>query len=330
MFTGSNFWYFNLPFVLTEIVQFQVCDTITKETGKAVDKQTQDALAHKLRRDRGTVLEEKTVTEFAVTSGKKVRREPAKLYRKLLTYNDVSWLLVGRVDARDDNTIVEVKNRTRRFMLPDYDILQLQAYMFLCKKSEGILLERLQGENRETRFEFNESYWNEAIVPAMYEFVQEVEEKVIMGRSILDGVTPPLSPRKRACLSNIESPSKRTKLDPSSPPVLYGSSWDNEVNQGDSKDNLENNEACQREDELCHEDKEFIEKVFGGEDEEMWDDVVLHATSWDNDERSSDLGVGEGSSQVMNESFNLYLSPSETESDEELANLPLDDIVNCI
>jgi CRISPR/Cas system-associated exonuclease Cas4 (RecB family) len=264
------------------MLQFQVCKTITKETGKAVDKPTQDALAHKLRRDRGTVLEAKTVTEFAVASGKKVCREPAKLYRKLLTHNDMSWLLVGRVDARDENTIVEVKNRTRRFMCPDYDLLQLQAYMFLCEKSNGILLERLHGENRETPFEFNKSYWNEAIVPAMYEFVREVEERVIMSRSILDGVTPPLSPKKRACKFEDESPSKVAKVEASSPLVSHASSSS---------------------------------------------PLVAHASSWDN-EPSSDLG--ENSSEVANDSFALYLSPSETESDEELANLPLDDIVNCI
>lgn len=133
-------------------------------------------------------MEAKTVTEFAITSGKNVRREPAKRYQKLLTYNGISWLLVGRVDARDDSTIVEVKNRTRRFMCPEYDVLQLQAYMYLCDKSNGILLERLHGENRETPFVFNESYWNNVIVPAMCEFVLEVEQQVLTSRSILDRV----------------------------------------------------------------------------------------------------------------------------------------------
>ena len=185
-----------------------MCKTITKETGKTVDKPTQDALAHKLRRDRGTVLETKTVTEFAATSGKKVRREPAKLYKKVLTYNDISWLLVGRVDARDESTIVEVKNRTRRFMCPDYDCLQLQAYMFLCGKNKGILLERLHGKNQETEFEFNASYWNDVVIPGMYEFIHDIEERVLMSRSILDGVTPPVSPRKRACMFQDESPPK--------------------------------------------------------------------------------------------------------------------------
>ena len=297
----------------------EVCKTITKETGKAVDKQTQDALAHKLRRDRGTVLEEKTVTEFAVASGKKVRREPAKLYRKLLTYNDLSWLLVGRVDARDEKTIVEVKNRTRRFMCPDYDVIQLQAYMFLCEKNNGILLERLSGDNRETPFEFNESYWNEAVIPAMYEFVREVEERVIMSRSILDGMTPPLSPKKRTCVFETESPSKIIKIDPSPLPVLYGSSWDNEVQQGDNKDNWDNNE-------VGHEEKEIIEELFSEKDEE-WASKVLHASSSDN-EPSSDLG--ENTSKDMNDSFNLYLSPSDTESDDGMANMPVNDSGNCI
>ena len=247
----------------------EVCKSITRETGKAVDKPTQDALVNKLSRERGTVLEAKTVTAFAVASGKNVRREPAKSYRKFMSYNDVTWLLVGRVDARDESTIVEVKNRTRRFMCPEYDVLQLQAYMYLCEKSKGILLERLHGENRETPFEFNKSYWSEAVIPALYEFVQDVEERVIMSRSILDGVTPPMSPRKRQHDIKLESPvNKRPSVLPGSPIVLYGSSWDNEG--------------------------------------------------------SSD--VEPNSSQDPDNSFTLYLSTSDTESDEELANLPLNNM----
>ena len=272
-------------------------------------------MAHKLRRDRGTVLEAKTVTEFAVTSGKKVRREPAKLYKKVLTYNDISWLLVGRIDARDENTIVEVKNRTRRFMCPDYDFLQLQAYMYLCDRSKGILLERLHGQNQETEFEFNTSYWNDVVVPAMFEFVHEIEERVVMSRSILDGVTPPLSPRKRAGSFHDQSPSKITKLEALSPVILQGSSWDNEVHEGNSKVTQGGNEACQTEEEVCQE-------IFGDNEEgSSWVNEVLHGSSWDN-EPSSDLG--ENCSQDINSSFTLYLSPSDTESDEELANLPLD------
>ena len=295
-------------------------------------------------------METKTVTEFAATSGKKVRREPAKLYKKVLTYNDISWLLVGRVDARDESTIVEVKNRTRRFMCPDYDCLQLQAYMYLCGKNKGILLERLHGKNQETEFEFNASYWNDVVVPGMYEFIHDIEERILMSRSILDGVTPPVSPRKRACMFQDESPPKLTKLYPLSPVILHGSSWDNEgcegdskvhegdskvhegdskvhegdskvhegdskVHEGDSKVHEGQNEVFQTEEEVC-------EEIFGENEEgSLWVNDILYGSSSDN-EPSSDLG--ENTSQVTNDSFTLFLSPSDTESDEELANLSLD------
>ena len=300
-----------------------MCKTIAKETGKSVDQPTQDALASKLRRERGTNLEAKTVTDFAITTGKKVQTEPAKLYRKVLTYNDMSWLLVGRIDARDDNTIVEVKNRTRRFMCPEYDILQLQAYMYLCDKTSGILLERLHGENRETPFEFNDSYWNEAVIPAMYEFVQNVEERVIMGRSILDGVTPPISPRKRGCEFDDESPSKVTKIEPSSPIVLQGSSWDSDDHHGDrercKKDGSPKESSVSQGSDLCKSDEEVCEELFGDNEGSSWANEVLHASSWDS-EPSSDLG------ENTDNSFTLYLSPTDTESDEELANMPLENI----
>lgn len=174
---------------------------IAKESGKNIDQPTKDALLRKLRCGRGNVLEEKTVTEFAQATGKDVRREPAKSYRKLITYEDMTWFLVGKVDARDEDTIVEVKNRTKRFMLPKYDIIQLQAYMFICNKQNGILLERFNGENRETNFNFNESHWNEVIIPAMYRFIKDVEEQVVMSRSLLDCSIPPNMPKKRICLN---------------------------------------------------------------------------------------------------------------------------------
>lgn len=259
----------------------EVVKTITKETGKTVDKETQDALVGKLSRDRGTVLEAKTVKDYAIASGKDVRREPARSYRKLMTYEDMSWVLCGRVDAWDEHTIVEVKNRTKRFMCPDYDVLQLQAYMFLCNKSKGILLERLHGKNRETPFEFNKSYWNEAIVPALYEFVRDVEDKVIMSRSILDGVTPSSSPRKRGHDSVVASP---VASPIASPVAKMARSPLNKGHQG-----------------------------------------VVEGASWDN-EGSSDIEIN--CSGQSNDSFVLYLSPDDTESDEELANLPLDDILN--
>lgn len=255
----------------------EVCKKVTQETGKDVDKQTQNALRSKLSRDRGSKLEAKTVREYATASGKDVRQEPAKLYRKLMNYEGMSWILCGRVDARDENTIVEVKNRTRRFMLPDYDVLQLQAYMFLCDKKKGILLERLHGENRETPFEFNESYWNEVVVPALFEFVRYVEDKVIMSRSILDGQTPP-SPRKRSHNMELGSPSvKMARNGVDGLTVHKGSSG-------------------------------FIEGSY-----------------WDN-EGSSDSELP-SSGNTNDSSFVLYLTPSDTESDEELANLPLEDII---
>ena len=256
----------------------EVCKKITQDTGKDVDKRTQDALTSKLSKDRGTKLEAKTVTDYAIVSGKPVRREPTKLYRKLMNYEDISWILCGRVDARDENTIVEVKNRTKRFMCPDYDLLQLQAYMFLCNKSNGILLERLHGENKETPFEFNKSYWDDVVVPALYDFVRGVEDKVFMSRSVLDDITPALSPRKHhhgdlpVTVSSPVAKKARTPGDRGSPGTLEGSSW---VNEGSSDNELN-----------C-------------------------------------------SGSTNNESFALYLSPSETESDDELANLPIDSIINC-
>ena len=151
-------------------------------------------------------MEEKALTQFANASGKAILRE--EKYTKRISYEDMTWSLVGKVDAHVENTIIEVKNRIECFMQPKYDIIQLQAYMFISDKQKGILLERLRGENKETNFDFNESDWNNVIIPAMYKFVKEVEDKILTNRSRLGCLTSPNTPKKRSVNLPTESPSK--------------------------------------------------------------------------------------------------------------------------
>lgn len=61
----------------------------------------------------------------------------AKLYSKLLIETpDMKLVLNGKVDGHADNRVVEVKTRRYKFFdkLPDYESVQIQAYMFLTDK----------------------------------------------------------------------------------------------------------------------------------------------------------------------------------------------------
>ncbi|XP_046858657.1 uncharacterized protein LOC124452109 [Xenia sp. Carnegie-2017] len=180
--------------------------SLCKDEKKSVDE-TVDEVVEKIGKE---TVGRKGSHQFDNVSGKAVCRK--EKYTKRISYEDMTWSLVGKVDARDKDTIIEVKNRKERFMQPEYDIIQLQAYMFISGKQKGILLERFRGENKKTNFDFNESDWNNVIIPDMYKFVKDVENKILTNHNLLYGFTPPNTPKKRSVNLPTESPSKFPRM----------------------------------------------------------------------------------------------------------------------
>lgn len=154
-------------------------------------KEVVEAVESKITKDRGTQLEGKAVQDFGKGKGIEIERPIApELFYKDMEYNGVKWRVCGKVDAETEDSVIEVKNRRNRFMCPEYDYIQLQTYLFIRNKSKGVLLERLKGENKESRFDFNEELWEEVTID-LAEFVTELLDAMTMSKQALYGHSSP-------------------------------------------------------------------------------------------------------------------------------------------
>ena len=157
-------------------------------------KEVVEAVESKITKDRGTQLERNAVLDFGKEKGLEIERPLVpELYYRDMEYDGITWCVCGNVDEETEDTVIEVKNRERRFTCPEYDYIQLQSYLFITKKPKGVLLERLRGQNRETCFDFDEELWKE-LTSELAEFVGELSEAMNMSKQTLYGYC---SPRKR-------------------------------------------------------------------------------------------------------------------------------------
>lgn len=92
----------------------------------------------------------------------------------LLPVSHQRWGIGGRLDGLDaDGRVVEIKNRARHFFahIPDYEYVQVQAYMHMLDASETLLVQQLNGQQRTCIILRCTSEWTDTIVPAIYNFV---------------------------------------------------------------------------------------------------------------------------------------------------------------
>lgn len=169
------------------------------------NEEVKKALDSALTKERGIKLETKTVEVFGQEKGIQFKPVPQETVSKVIEHEGVRWALQGRADALLKDKVIEVKNRKNRFMQPLYDLIQLQAYLYLYERPEGILLERFHKDNKETPVKFEDNYWNDQVVPALKEFVVKLQNHVEKNMSLLRddqcdiNIGGPRSPSKRPC-----------------------------------------------------------------------------------------------------------------------------------
>ncbi|XP_031573249.1 uncharacterized protein LOC116307230 [Actinia tenebrosa] len=181
------------------------------------NEEVKKALDSALTKERGTKLETKTVEVFGQEKDIKFKPVPQETVSKVMEHESVRWALQGRADALLKDKVIEVKNRKNRFMQPLYDLIQLQAYLYLYEMPEGILLERFRKEHNETSVKFEDNYWNNEVVPALKDFVFVLQDYVEKNMSLLKenkcdvNIGGPRSPSKRPC-GTLESPAIQEKM----------------------------------------------------------------------------------------------------------------------
>jgi hypothetical protein len=87
------------------------------------------------------------------------------MYEKLL-YTDPTdkfqVILRGKVDGMNDEYVVETKNRARRLFgkIPEYEKVQLNAYMFMTGKDKALHIECYNEDQNQTEYGFDKVFWD--------------------------------------------------------------------------------------------------------------------------------------------------------------------------
>ena len=117
-----------------------------------------------LRMKRGNIKEDNNLDKTEKKSNIVITDRNSQMYEKLL-YSDPDGkyqvILRGKVDGMNDEYVVETKNRTRRLfnMIPEYEKVQLNAYMFMTGKDKAIHIECYNDQQNQTEYGFDKLFW---------------------------------------------------------------------------------------------------------------------------------------------------------------------------
>ncbi len=127
-----------------------------------------DYVKHEIYKNNGTHRESHVAEIHNVTRDSK--------WYSLKISEDVK--LVGIIDGRRGDSIVEIKNRQRRLFnkVPTYEYVQCQVYMKLTGTHKCILIESFSGTSKEHPLEFSDAFWELEILPALRQFAHELIE----------------------------------------------------------------------------------------------------------------------------------------------------------
>jgi hypothetical protein len=131
----------------------------------------------KMNRGFGTQQEAAAISKYETQERADVGSRNDKFHKRVVSNSDSLMIIVGgKVDGiKADGTVIEVKNRMRRFFdpLPKYDIAQLQTYLFILDSPRGELVEQLKGcatNIRTTPVDRDIDMWNGTIKPKLIQF----------------------------------------------------------------------------------------------------------------------------------------------------------------
>jgi len=121
-----------------------------------------DYVESKLKKHYGRVREKDSLYKLGNVTDNNATFKCKSIYQ----HGDLSVSVGGKNDGFRNGRLVEIKNRQSRFMvpLPEYDLVQVHCYMFLCDQREADLIEHLQTtegwREKITIIRWNKSLWN--------------------------------------------------------------------------------------------------------------------------------------------------------------------------
>lgn len=98
----------------------------------------------------------------------KINEQQKYIKKKIAFSNSIEWYLTGKIDGiRDDNILIEVKNRVNKLfgVLKPYENIQLQVYLHLFNLKKSHLVESIKiNNNRQIHVievDYDKHKWNE-------------------------------------------------------------------------------------------------------------------------------------------------------------------------
>jgi hypothetical protein len=154
---------------------------------KEVKLLLQEHETSEIQKDFGSRQEHSAIGSYEKRTQKRVKARNDIFYKREVgmtgTTNGRKVLVGGRVDGLVGDKVIEVKNRIDRLpdSIPDYDIAQLNVYLFLVEKQQGEMVENLRTKQnidgddieptqRVTNFDFDDEMWNSLLVPRIMQF----------------------------------------------------------------------------------------------------------------------------------------------------------------
>ena len=129
-----------------------------------LNKCLEGSVKQDLRMKRGNIKEDNNLDKTEKKSNIVITDRNSQMYEKLL-YKDPNGnyqvILRGKVDGMNDEYVVETKNRTKRLfnMIPNYEKVQLNAYMFMTDKRKSLHIECYNNEQNQKEYDYDEDFW---------------------------------------------------------------------------------------------------------------------------------------------------------------------------
>lgn len=143
-----------------------------------ITKCLENNIKQDLRMRRGNLKEDNNLDKIEDKRNIVINNRNTQMYEKVL-YNieDHQVVIRGKIDGMNEEYIVETKNRTKRLfnMIPEYEKVQLNAYMFLTDKTKSLHIEHFNDNSNEKEYEFDKLFWEDCIDKIMVFIKNNIE-----------------------------------------------------------------------------------------------------------------------------------------------------------
>lgn len=142
-----------------------------------LNKCLEKSLKQDLQMRRGNIKEDKNLDKTQQKRNITIDSRNAQMYEKELYVDpdkQFNVILRGKIDGMNDEYVVETKNRTKRLfnMIPDYEKVQLNAYMFMTGKEKALHIECYNEDQNSVEYDFDKLFWDDCLSKIM-SFVNE-------------------------------------------------------------------------------------------------------------------------------------------------------------